>query len=227
MSAVRGVFVTGTDTEVGKTVIAAGLAAALRARGDGVGVMKPIASGGAPSPDALLLRQAAGTDDPLELINPVCLAEPLSPNVAAEIDGVQIDLDAIRNAHDELKRRHAVLIVEGVGGWLVPVKPGVMMADLAADFGWPVLVVARPGLGTINHTLLTLEAIRRTGLPVLGVVINRFDDAAAGTAERTNPGQIERYGRTKVLAIVPEIPAVQHGTIADVAAHLDRVVEVV
>ena len=202
--ATGGIFIAGTDTEVGKTAVAAGLAAALRSRGVDVGVMKPIASGGAPSPDALMLKAAAQVDDDLSLINPVCLTEPLAPSVAAEIDGVEIDLAAIWRAHDELKRRHDFMIVEGIGGWLVPVCEGVTAADVAVELGWPVLVVARPGLGTLNHTLLTLEAIRRRGLEVVGVVVNRFNDATATTAERTNPGQIECYGHTTVLAVVPE-----------------------
>ena len=218
----RGVFITGTDTGVGKTAIAAGLATALRGRGLNVGVMKPIATGGAPSPDALALKAAAATDDDLALINPVCLTEPLAPSVAAQIDGVEIDLSAIWEAHEELKQRHEVLIVEGVGGWLVPLGDGATTADLAVQLGWPVLVVARPGLGTINHTLLTLDAIRRRELPVLGVVINRFDDAVATTADRTNPDQIEQSGHVKVLAIVPDLTAADP---AAVARHLGPVAD--
>ena len=223
----RGVFVAGTDTEVGKTVIAAALGSALRGRGVDVGVMKPIASGGAPSLDALMLKKAAATDDDLELINPICLTEPLAPSIAAEIDGVEIDLDAIRRARDELGRRHDVMIVEGIGGWLVPICEGVTSADIAVEFGLPVLIVARPGLGTINHTLLTLEAVRRRSLPVLGVVINRFNAAAATVAERTNPDQIERYGRVKVLAVVPDIQEVQTGDVGGVVPHLDAAADAI
>jgi len=179
-------------------------AAALRGRGVDVGVMKPIATGGAPSLDALMLKAAAQVDDDLALINPICLTEPLAPSVAAEIDGVEIDLSQIRRAHEELKRRHEMLIVEGIGGWLVPVCEGVTAADIAVEMGWPVLIVARPGLGTLNHTLLTLEAVRRRGLDIAGVVVNRFDESTATTAERTNPEQIEAYGHTDVLAVVPE-----------------------
>ena len=223
----RGVFVAGTDTEVGKTAIAAALAAALRGRGVDVGVMKPIASGGVPSLDALMLKDAAATDDDLELINPICLTEPLAPSIAAEIDGVEIDLGAIRRARDELDRRHDVMIVEGIGGWLVPICEGVTSADIAVEFGLPVLIVARPGLGTINHTLLTLEAVRRRSLPVLGVVINRFNAAAATVAERTNPDQIERYGRVKVLAVVPDIQEVQTGDVGGVVPHLDAAADAI
>jgi len=218
----QGIFIAGTDTGVGKTAVAAGLAAWLRERGVDVGVMKPIATGGAPSPDALLLKSAAHTDDPLDLVNPVCLTEPLAPSVAAEIDGVEIDLPAVRRAHDELTRRHDVLVVEGIGGWLVPIREGVTSADFAVELGWPVLVVARPGLGTLNHTLLTLEAIRRRDLPVLGVVINGFDDATATTADRTNPDQIERFGHTAVLAVVPHDRTVDvdAGRLGGIAQHL-------
>jgi len=186
-------------------------------------VMKPIASGGVPSLDALMLKKSAATDDDLELINPICLTEPLAPNIAAEIDGVEIDLDAIRRAYDELDRRHDVMIVEGIGGWLVPIREAVTSADLAVEFGLPVLIVARPGLGTINHTLLTIEAVRSRGLLVLGVVMNRFNHAAATVAERTNPDQIERYGRVKVLAVVPDILEVQTGDISGVVPYLQAV----
>jgi dethiobiotin synthetase len=201
-------FVTATDTEVGKTAVAAGLAAILRRRGRDVGVMKPVASGceeierGDDGPDtraagaalvaadAVCLARAAGVDDPHERICPVRLRDPLSPNVAAEREGRTVDLGAVRAAFDELSRRHDCLIVEGIGGIMVPLVADFLVADLAAELGAPLLIVARAGLGTINHTLLTLHLARSRGLDVLGVLLNASTDRPFGLAEQTNPAAI-------------------------------------
>ncbi len=209
-----GFFVTATDTEVGKTVVAAGAAMALRARGLDVGVMKPVASGGVESPagqlvsaDAVFLKMAADADDPLSLINPVCLRAPLAPTVAAQMEGRRIDLEAIRSAYAALSERHDALVVEGVGGLLVPVAHETNVADLAGEMGLPLIIVARPGLGTINHTLLTLEAAAHRGLRVAGVVISRYP-REPGDAERTNPEVIEREGGVPVLGLLPDDPSI-------------------
>jgi dethiobiotin synthetase len=169
-----GLFVTGTDTGVGKTVVACALAERLRARGVDVGVMKPIETGVGPQGplDAIALAESAECDDPLELVCPVRLELPAAPDVAAEAEGRRIDLGAVRAAHDALRARHELLLVEGAGGLLVPIVPGFMMAELARELGLPLLVVTRGRLGTVNHTLLTLEAARARGLALAGVVIS-------------------------------------------------------
>jgi dethiobiotin synthetase len=197
----KGVFVTGTDTGVGKTVVAAGVAALLRSRGLNVGVMKPVAAGG--QGDAEVLRRAAGADDGLDLINPVNLRHPLSPNVAAQVEGVEIDVARIERAARQLARRHDLLIVEGAGGLLVPVRDNFNMADLALTLGLPLLIVARRGLGTINHTLMTVECAQTRGLAVAGVVYNDAVRIEEGTAERTNPEVIERLTGVPCLGLVP------------------------
>ena len=208
-----GLFITATDTGVGKTVIAAALATVLRERGVNVGVMKPVATGcvrrreGLVSLDAEFLAEAADAPEPLEEISPVCLAEPLAPTVAAARAGIVIDLDAVWNAWRRLSRTHDVMLVEGIGGLLCPVTPTTVVADLVKCFGLPLLVVARSTLGTINHTVLTVEAARVRGLEVAGIVINRYHADTTDLAEQTNPDEIQRVTGAPVLGLVPEDPA--------------------
>jgi len=229
----RGLFVTGTDTEVGKTVVAGVLAATLKRRGLDVGVMKPVASGGVRrggtlvSEDAIFLRQAAGCDDPLELINPVCLEPPLSPHVAARVSGLTIDRSRIDQAYETLSQRHEVLLVEGVGGLLVPITDDFLVADLARKWDLPLVIASRIGLGTINHTLLTVESARHRGLTVAGIVFNGYDESGAGTAERTNPDEIARLTGVPILGVLPHDPQVSLakaclGRLADVPLALDK-----
>lgn len=238
-----GVFVTGTDTGVGKTAVAAGLAAGLRRRGVDAGVMKPVQTGFSPAErdvgrgDGAFLARVAGVDDPPALVTPVCLPAPLAPAVAAELVGAEVDLRAIRAAFRELRSRHAFLVVEGAGGLAVPIRSGaalaegcgsapraVLMADLAALLGLPLLIVARPGLGTINHTLLTASFARARNLPVLGVVVSGYDEATAGLAERTNPRVIAELSGLPVLGVVPRVPRldVEAGEPGGIAAAVEQ-----
>jgi dethiobiotin synthetase len=210
MNRARGVFVTGTDTGVGKTVVAAGLVAALRRARYDVGVMKPVATGGARrreglvSRDAEFLAHVADAPEPLAVISPVVLRDPLAPTVAARRAGVRIDLEKVRGAFAEIAAAHDAVIVEGIGGLLVPIiEKTYRVADLAAEMGLPLVIVARPGLGTINHTLLTVEASRSRGLRVAGVIINGLNADTAGLAEETNPAEIARETGLAVLTVVP------------------------
>jgi dethiobiotin synthetase len=191
-------FVTATDTEVGKTAVAGALAAVLRERGRNVGVMKPFTSGCEEidgrlvSADGVCLAQAAGSNDVHELICPVRLRHPLAPTVAAGLEGRELDLSAVWEAMDRLSADHDCLIVEGIGGIMVPLVADYLVADLAAELGAPVLVVARPALGTINHTLLTVTHARARGLDVAAVILNASTRSEPGLAERTNPEIIRR-----------------------------------
>jgi dethiobiotin synthetase len=200
----RGFFVTGTDTGVGKTVVAAGLAAALKARGLDVGVMKPVQTGGRSEDAAFLAQAAAATDEP-HLVNPCCLEFPLAPAVAAAIARQPVPIAQILEAFHELRRRHQIMIVEGVGGLLVPIAQDYYVSDLIRDLGLPALVVARAGLGTINHTLLTIREGQRAGIRVLGTIINAYP-AAAGLAEETNPEAIQRHSGLPILGVIPVLP---------------------
>jgi dethiobiotin synthetase len=203
----RGIFITGTDTGVGKTVVAAVLARLLRMRGLKVGVMKPVTSGCREengrlvSDDALLLCQAAGIaccDDTA----PYLLLEPVAPAEAARQDGIVIDFSRIRESFDRLADCHDFMIVEGAGGVMVPLAGGLLVADLVRQLDLPLLVVARPDLGTINHTLLTCFAAQQMGLKVAGVIINNYPDAP-GLAERSAPHHIGSLCGAALLGIWP------------------------
>lgn len=216
--AARGWFVTGTDTGVGKTAVAGALAAALRARGVDVGVMKPLQTGVTPAErdagagDGAFLARMAGVADPPGLISPICLQAPLAPWVAARLAGTDIDLAAVEAAFRRLGTAHPVLVVEGTGGLAVPVTRDLTMADVAARLGLPLLVVARAGLGTVNHTFLTVEYARRKGLHVTGIIMNGGRNGGGRTgrdlAEETNPAAVEDLTGVPVLARLAHDPAV-------------------
>jgi len=193
-----GLFVTGTDTGVGKTLITGLLAAGLKARGVDVGVMKPLETGCAADEgdmrpeDALYLRQMAGVQDELDLICPYRLRDPLAPGVAAEEEGREIDLVVIRKAYRELARRHQFLLVESAGGLLVPLGGDLLTPHLMKVLDLPVLVVARNRLGAVNHTLLTVNEARRWGLTVAGVLLNRCE-AQPDLSVQTNARVLKKF----------------------------------
>lgn len=182
-----GLFVTGTDTGVGKTHVACGLARALRASGVDVGVMKPYSTGD--RLDARKLIAAAGVDDALELVNPCHFGAPAAPWIAAK--GRRIDTARVATAFHELRHRHAMMIVEGFGGLMSPIAPGRMQDG----FGFPMLIVSRPDLGTLNHTLMTWRLARRP----IGVLINARR-APRGLAERTAARALTECGVTVLTA---------------------------
>jgi len=207
----QGFFITGTDTGVGKTAVTAGLAANLKQKGFDVGIMKPVQTGseksehGLISADALYAMQVAKINDPMELVSPYRLEAPLAPSIAAQITGVNIEVQKIEHAYRELCKRHRFMLVEGAGGIMVPVTGRLLMADLAKILNLPVLIVARPGLGTVNHTLLTIEYAKSRDIQVAGVIINGLNESEAGTAEKTNPGLIEELSGIPVVGIIPYI----------------------
>ncbi len=210
----KGLFITGTDTGVGKTVIAAALAHAFKQRGMNVGVMKPVATGCRRGRDGQLvssdvqkLVRASGVSDPIELVSPYRFEPPIAPWVALrQARGERISLDRIDHAFQALASWHDLVLVEGIGGLLVPLDDKRAVADLAHRLGLPVLIVARAGLGTINHTLLTIEAARSAGLELFGVVLNGRSGRSS-LAERTNPTVIEKLGGVKIFGAVPKIPS--------------------
>jgi dethiobiotin synthetase len=209
------VFVTGTDTDVGKTIVAAGLTAALRSQNIRATYFKPVQSGCQEedgriiASDARLAQTMAGLAEPLEVLTPVVLKLPLAPAVAAAQAGVRIDLEEIARVYRDLVGRYDFVVVEGAGGLYVPlVDNAFLVLDLARWLGLPVLVVARPGLGTINHTVMTVKTIEQAGLPVVGVIINQYPENP-NLAARTNPEIIEAVGGRPVLAKVPFIDDLQ------------------
>ena len=208
---IPGLLITGTDTGIGKTVIAGAIAAELRRQGKRVGVLKPAASGcvrrreGLVSEDAEFLAHCADSPHPLDVIAPLRFVEPLAPAVAAQRMGVTLDWAAVQRSMNAIARDSEVLIVEGVGGIMVPMDERHTMLDLAAWLKLPAVIVARPNLGTINHTLLTARALESAGAKVAGVVINRYPAEMPGVAEETNPRAIEKWGKIPVLCIVPDV----------------------
>jgi dethiobiotin synthetase len=232
----RGLFVTGTDTDVGKTMIAGAIARHLRRTGRRVEVLKPAASGcrrdrgQLVSADAEFLAACADSRRTLAEIAPLRMAPPLAPNVAARREGREIDLEDLFDTYRRLARQSDVdaVIVEGVGGLLCPIRDDFWVIHLAKMMALPLVIVARPGLGTINHTLLTLSAARRAGLRVAGVVVNRYrtDSADVDPAVQTNPAEIADRGGVNVLALVPNDPrsSVEKATIGnDVQFTIDQV----
>jgi dethiobiotin synthetase len=219
-----GWFVTGTDTGVGKTVVAGALAVLLREQGRKVGVFKPVASGCRRDPrlglvceDAEFLAHCAEAEVNLETINPIRYPGDLAPMVAAERSKRPVDWDAMDEALERVRQTSDWLIVEGAGGLLVPIDRKKKMADLAVDLGLPLIIVARPGLGTINHTLLTIEAAKHRGLKIAAVIINRYHPHSATLAEETNPEVIARLAKIKIPLVIPFDPKldVRKGVISE------------
>ncbi|MBI3600733.1 MAG: adenosylmethionine--8-amino-7-oxononanoate transaminase [Nitrospinae bacterium] len=202
----KGIFITGTDTGVGKTVVSAGIALSLRSKGIDVGIMKPIQSGG--REDTEFLIKASAVKDEIELINPCYFEKPLAPLTASEIKGVKIDITAIKNAFEELSRRHDVVIVEGIGGLLVPLTQDYFVSDLILELDLPVVIVSRPDLGTINHTLLTIKHAREAGIDIIGIIFNETKKRRKGLAEKTNPSIIEKLSGVPILGTLPYIQSV-------------------
>lgn len=198
---VKSIFIAGTDTGIGKTIIAGGLASALRIKGFKVGVMKPISCGG--REDAEYLRACAGVRDDLDLVNPIYLREPLSPNVAALIEKQKIDLKLIRKSLELFKKKYDYLVVEGCGGLLVPITDRFWVIDLIPFMKAEVILVSRSGLGAINHSLLSLEALRKREIQTLGVIFNRLGGGELSVPEKTNPKVISKLGRTPSLGMFP------------------------
>ncbi len=177
----KGFFITGTDTGVGKTVVAVALTRALVARGLRVAVMKPIASGSEPTAeglrncDATALMAAANVAAPYEVVNPYCFRPPISPHIAARESGVTIDLALIRRRYESLAGASDCVLVEGAGGWLAPLGEAIAMADLALALALPAILVVGLRLGCLSHALLTRESIMARGVPWAGWVANAVD----------------------------------------------------
>lgn len=208
----NGIFITGTDTGVGKTLVACGLAALLKECGYHVGVMKPAETGCAERDgqlfpqDAYFIKEASGCSEPLEKICPYRLRDPLAPSIAAEREGVKIDISLLEKIYGEISSAHDITLVEGAGGLLVPILPSFTYTDLARLLKLPLLVVATNRLGVINHLLLTLEHASCRGLRVLGYVFNHLDDQPSLAAD-TNQ---EVLFSLTVVPYLGEIPYIEN-----------------
>ncbi|HTY21458.1 MAG TPA: dethiobiotin synthase [Geobacteraceae bacterium] len=218
----KGIFITGTDTGVGKTIVSSVMARILHERGVNVGVMKPVTSGclvenGRPkSEDAELLAWSAGIAEVSPDMAPYILKLPMAPAEAATRDGVKIDFRLVASSFYRLADSHDFMIVEGAGGLMVPIAEGQLIADLIKFVSLPVVVVARPGLGTVNHTLLTCFAARQLGIDVRGVVVNDYPESP-GPAEESAPRLIASLAGTLLLGLFPHQ---QGDTLREVVAKL-------
>jgi dethiobiotin synthetase len=207
----RSVFITGTDTGVGKTVIACGLVRGLRALGYRVAVMKPVASGsyrtaeGLRNDDALALIEAAGTALPYGRVNPYCFEPAVSPHIAAEDVNIEVDISMIRHEYHGLATHVDWVVVEGAGGWLAPIGGSHSMADLAAALAAPVLLVVGLKLGCLNHAQLTRSSIAARGAPFAGWIASAVEPAMSRVRE--NLATLERLLEEPALGVVPYAPA--------------------
>ncbi|HEX4054824.1 MAG TPA: dethiobiotin synthase [Tepidisphaeraceae bacterium] len=227
---IPGLFITGTDTGVGKTLVAAAIANWFVRRGVRAAVCKPLATGcvhrreGLVSEDAEFLAHHAQAKFSLNTICPQRFAEPLAPAVAAQRAKQKIEWNAIDSAIQMMARQSDVLIVEGIGGILVPVDKQITVRDMAKWLGLPAVIVARPGMGTINHTLLTVEALRQESIAVAGVVMNQYPPETPPAAEESNPRAIERWGDVPILCLVPQFSGSAIPNLpADVVSAIDPV----
>ncbi|MCX8011565.1 MAG: dethiobiotin synthase [Desulfobacterota bacterium] len=204
----RGIFVTGTDTGVGKTIIAGGLAALFRKWGAKVGVMKPIETGCAQEDgrfipaDGLFLKEMAETDLPLETIVPYQFKEPLAPWVSAQREGMVIDLDLLVEKFKKIYQENDFVLVEGAGGILVPIGPNFFFLNLIKEFKLPVLIVSRAALGAINHTLLTLRVAQSEKITVAGIILNHISPEKT-IASETNPQVISSLTTVPIWGAIP------------------------
>ncbi|QGQ48715.1 dethiobiotin synthase [Metabacillus sediminilitoris] len=206
----NGIFVTGTDTNVGKTIISSGLAAVLKEKGIDVGVFKPLLSGISredPASDTSLLKQLSKTSLSYEEITPFAFKEPLAPYVAGKLEGKYVTLEEVISHWEKIRRKHEFFIVEGAGGISVPLGERFLVSDLIKAMQLPLVIVARPNLGTVNHLFLTVQYAKSLGLPVAGVLINGISDHP-DLAEKTNPALIEELCGVPILGITPKLKEV-------------------
>lgn len=215
----KGFFITGTDTGVGKTIITGALILGLRLLGIKACGMKPVETGClregdvlVPS-DGMFLKSIAHMEESVYLVSPCCFEKPLAPLTASQIEGTTADLAKITGAYAQLRGIYDAVVVEGIGGLLVPIKQDYSVLDLAKEFGLPVVVVARPGLGTLNHTMLTVDCAIKAGLPVAGIIINYHYPPEDTIAEETNPDTLKQISPVPVIGIFPYLRDFDTGSI--------------
>ena len=201
------VFVTGTDTDVGKTFVTAGLAAVMQSLGYKSGVYKPFQSGAEVkngflvAPDLAYVKQL---DFYVETLCSYLMKAPTAPYIAAELEGIEIEMDTVKKEYETIKNNCEILLVEGAGGLMVPVTKEVLMIDVAKMFDIPLLIVARPDLGTINHTLMTIKCAQSEGIKILGVVISNYPQTTNDPVILRAKEMIEKYCNTKVIDIIKQ-----------------------
>ncbi len=209
----KSYFVTATDTGVGKTSVTASLAACLKKRGIDVGVMKPIATGipqktGFKSLDVSLLVEASGVKDSEESINPIFLPLAVSPYDACKNLGLTIDVNIIKEKFENLRKSHEVVLVEGIGGVFTPITKDLFVVDMIKMLGLETIIITRSTLGTLNHTMLTVNACKQYRIPIKGIIINSHD-AKGGPEEKNAPSTIYEITKIPILGVIPFIKDLQ------------------
>ena len=205
----QGVFITGTDTGVGKTLVTAGIAQSLRSLKWNIGVMKPIVTGFNPSEkepvpqDTKYLIQTSESSDPLTLITPYIFETPASPYRAAQLENKNIDMRRIIRSFNKLKQNHDFLLVEGIGGLLVPITRKALVIDLVISLNLPIIIVSRLTLGTINHSLLTIHLAQSRKIPIIGVIYNQTHKVINSPTEASNPMIVSSFSNTRNLGTIP------------------------
>jgi dethiobiotin synthetase len=212
-------FITATDTGVGKTTITAAMAFALKRLGVNVGVMKPFATGtqqktGYKSEDVAILANSAQTTDPEELMNPYFFPVPVSPYAAANKLNVDIDVDMVMDRFEKLQAMHDVMLVEGIGGILTPILKNYCIANLIKDMNLDTLVVTSSRIGTVNHTLMTLNVAQQYGLKIRGLIINNIDPAGYDVNELKN--DLKNLSGVDVLCTIPHLNNAKMGEVAEI-----------
>lgn len=200
----RGVFITGTDTGVGKTILTAALARALKNRGMEVAVSKPFAS--ASWQDSRFIKRAAFSTQALRNITPFYFKHPLAPLASLQLEKRTIHVETLPKRLGLSARKHAFWIMEGIGGAAVPITEDYDAMDIPKQMKLPVVIVARLSLGTLNHTALTANFIRSKGLRIKGIILNAYPGSRRGLAEKTNPKLISSMTGLPVLGIFPAVP---------------------
>lgn len=205
----KSFFITGTDTDVGKTVITAGLARAISDMNINIGVMKPFAaaeqqsSSGFQSEDTEILSKAARVSEPEEVLTPQFFPIAASPYTASQTLGLKVDVDIVKEKYQELKDAHDMLLVEGMGGIMTPILEDYFVADLIKEMDLPAIIIIRSKVGTINHTLMTHKICKDYKIPIAGIIINNFDPEGYPSSELKR--DIENLTKVKVLGTIPKL----------------------
>ncbi|WP_297209131.1 MULTISPECIES: dethiobiotin synthase [Thermodesulfovibrio] len=225
-----GYFITGTDTGVGKTIVTAAILRSFIKKGLKVGAMKAIETGclnkdGILLPsDGMFLRDMAEMSDSIDLITPLRFENPLSPFVAAKLENLEVEIDRVFKAFDALRKKYDFIVVEGVGGLMVPLRKEekkkttfYFVRDLIKELGLSAIIITKPTLGTLNHTILTIEALKSKKIPIKGYIINFSEPAKNDIAEKTNPEALRELLDIPFLGIMPYLSDLNKDTIGETA----------
>jgi len=227
---VKGIFITGTDTGVGKTFVLTVIHKILITKKIKCGIMKPISTGIDPkikvSQDVLFYKKYCSVDDNPELINPVSFKLPLAPYTATKLSKKNINLDKVFSAYENLSQKYDFLIVEGIGGIAVPITKNYFVADLIKNMKLSCIIVSRPFLGTINHTLLTVDYAKRKDIDIKGIIFNSTQKQLKDIAEKTNPNIIKELTGINIIGNIPYYNKVNEKSINEAQKYLKNILKI-